>query len=210
MTKLDAAFWSQRYQENNTGWDIGYPSTPLKEFIDQLNNKDISILIPGAGNAYEAGYLLEQGFKNVHVVDLAQEPLDRFKASYPKMPDNQLIKGNFFDHIGQYDLVFEQTFFCAIEPELRPKYASKMKDLLAPNGQLVGVMFDFPLTEKGPPFGGSEAEYRSTLEKYLTIDKLEACHNSIKPRAGSELFLIARNTAHSSQIQPCKLDLQSR
>jgi len=194
MTKLDADFWSQRYQDDNTGWDIGYPSTPLKEFIDQLNDKDISILIPGAGNAYEAGYLLKKGFKNVHVVDLAQEPLDRFKASYPKMPSNQLIRGDFFDHSGQYDLVFEQTFFCALDPESRPNYASKMKDLLAPNGQLVGVMFNFPLTENGPPFGGSEAEYRSTLGQHLTIDKLEACHNSIKPRAGSELFLIARRT----------------
>ena len=100
MTKLDATFWSQRYQDDNTGWDIGHPSTPLKEFIDQLNDKDISILIPGAGNAYEAGYLLKKGFKNVHVVDLAQEPLDRFKASYPKMPIHQLIRGDFFDHSG--------------------------------------------------------------------------------------------------------------
>ena len=35
-TKEQEAFWSLRYKEERTGWDIGYPSTPLKEYIDQL------------------------------------------------------------------------------------------------------------------------------------------------------------------------------
>ena len=63
-------YWSSRYAEERTGWDIGHPSTPLKEYIDQLQNKNLKILIPGAGNAYEAEYLFEQGFKNVYVLDI--------------------------------------------------------------------------------------------------------------------------------------------
>ena len=59
--KLDQDFWSKKYQSNQLGWDIGAVSTPIKEYIDQLKAKDISILIPGAGNAYEAAYLFEQG-----------------------------------------------------------------------------------------------------------------------------------------------------
>lgn len=191
MKQSGKAFWSQRYQDKNTNWDIGYPSTPLKEYIDQLTDKDISILIPGAGNAHEAGYLLEQGFKNVYVLDLAQKPLDRFKSLHPEMPDNRLIQGDFFSHEGQYDLILEQTFFCALYPELRNDYAAKMGGILAPKGKLVGVMYNFALTKDGPPFGGSEEEYRKTLGQYLSIEKLEACYNSIKPRSGSELFLIA-------------------
>jgi len=34
--KSEENYWTQRYQEDNTGWDIGHPSTPLKEYIDQL------------------------------------------------------------------------------------------------------------------------------------------------------------------------------
>ena len=49
--KEEQSYWTKRYQEESTGWDIGYPSTPLKEYIDQLEDKSISILIPGAGNA---------------------------------------------------------------------------------------------------------------------------------------------------------------
>jgi hypothetical protein len=51
-SKLDRDYWSKRYQTNETGWDVGTPSTPLKEYIDQLENKNIKILIPGCGNAY--------------------------------------------------------------------------------------------------------------------------------------------------------------
>ena len=64
-------FWSSRYQEGRIGWDIGYASTPLKMYIDQLKNKDLKILIPGAGNAYEAEYLYGRGFKNIFVLDIS-------------------------------------------------------------------------------------------------------------------------------------------
>ena len=32
-------YWSQRYKDAQTGWDIGSPSTPIKEYIDQLTDK---------------------------------------------------------------------------------------------------------------------------------------------------------------------------
>jgi len=43
-------YWSQRYLNKNIGWDIGYPSTPLKTYFDQLEDTSIEILIPGAGD----------------------------------------------------------------------------------------------------------------------------------------------------------------
>jgi hypothetical protein len=76
---MNKDFWESRYANNNTGWDLGQPSTPLVEFIDQLPSKDLKILIPGCGNAYEAEYLIQQGFTNVHVIDLVEQPLDSLK-----------------------------------------------------------------------------------------------------------------------------------
>ena len=67
--ELDKAFWQGRYVQNQIGWDIGYPSTPLKEYIDKLEDKNLNILIPGCGNAYEAEYLHQKGFKNVYSMD---------------------------------------------------------------------------------------------------------------------------------------------
>lgn len=186
---MDKDFWNERYVNQQMGWDIGYPSTPLKEFIDTLEDKSMRILIPGCGNAYEAEYLHEQGFENVFVIDIAPLALEGFKERAPHFPEDHLFCGDFFEHEGQYDLILEQTFFCALNPELRSEYAKKMHLLLAPKGKLVGVMFCFELTEKGPPFGGSVEEYKGYFGELFEIASMKPCENSIKPRQGNELWV---------------------
>lgn len=169
---------------------MGGVSPPLKAYADQLSSKDTRILIPGAGNAYEAEYLFSQGFDGVHVLDIAAPPLQNLQDRCAGFPQDQMIQGDFFAHRGQYDLILEQTFFCALDPDLRQAYAAKVHELLAPGGKLVGLLFDFPLEQSVPPFGGSDQEYRNTFSGLFDIKVLERCYNSIKPRAGRELFII--------------------
>ncbi len=185
-------YWTQRYAENRTGWDIGYVSTPLKEYIDQLTDKTIKILIPGAGNAYEAEYLFRNGFENVYILDISQTPLDTFSARVPDFPASQLLLGDFFTLEGNYDLILEQTFFCSFLPtsKNRTAYTKKMADLLKSKGKLVGLWFDFPLTgdmEKRP-FGGDKNLYLSYLNAHFKTKTFEKCYNSIPERQGNEFF----------------------
>ncbi|WP_317040019.1 class I SAM-dependent methyltransferase [Flavobacterium terrigena] len=187
MMKLNKEYWENRYQTDSAKWDIGHVSTPLKEYIDQLKNKDIKILIPGAGNAYELDYLIEKGFHNVFVIDFAQQPIDAI-LSRNKDLEKHIIQGDFFNHNETYDLIIEQTFFCALNPSLRENYVSKMHDLLSDKGKISGLLFNFPLTEAGPPFGGSYEEYVNLFSEKFTIKTLEPAYNSIKPRANTELF----------------------
>lgn len=188
MENLSEDFWTERYTSQNTGWDIGYVSTPIKEYVDQLNDKSIRILIPGCGNGYEAEYLHKEGFTNVHILDLSSEPLKAFQNRITDFPEGHIHKGDFFTHEGEYDLILEQTMFCAIDPSLRAKYAEVVDRLLVSGGKLVGLLFDFPL-ESGPPFGGDEEEYLSYFEPYFSEIHMERCHNSIAPRQGRELFI---------------------
>lgn len=185
-------YWSQRYNDERTGWDIGSPSTPLKEYIDQLEDKNLKILIPGAGNAYEAEYLLKQGFTNVFILDISEIPLQEFQQRNPEFPTENLVCDDFFVHQETYDLIFEQTFFCSFPPlpETRKQYAKHIVELLKPNGKLVGLWFDFPLTgdlEKRP-FGGSKTEYLRYFQPHFDVKTFEKAHNSITSRAGNELF----------------------
>ncbi len=189
-TRFDKTYWESKYSDEATGWDIGFASTPLVDYFKQLANKKLKILIPGGGNCYEAEYLFEQDFENVFVIDIAEQPLKNLKARFPDFPASHLIHDDFFNHSGKYDLIVEQTFFCALDPVLRQKYVDKMHDLLSENGKLAGLLFDFELTEDGPPFGGSTAEYLKLFSEKFTIKKLERCYNSIQPRAGRELFFI--------------------
>lgn len=187
---LLADYWSSYYKNNNTGWDIGYISTPLKEYIDQLEDKSIRILIPGAGNGYEAEYLYNEGFENVIVCDIASEALENLSKRCPKIPQDHLVLGDFFKLNDKFDLIIEQTFFCALHPSLRVSYVQKMKELLKPEGRLAGLLFDIDFPFNGPPFGGSQEEYLSLFGPEFNIKTMAPSHNSIPPRMGHELFFI--------------------
>lgn len=188
--ELNKEYWNNRYLQQQTGWDIGSVAPPLKEYIDQLINKNSSILIPGCGNAYEAAYLLQQGFKNVTLVDIAPAATAAVEDKLSTYINNglQIITGDFFDLKTTYDLIMEQTFFCALDPTLRSAYVEKMVSLLNPDGKLVGLLFNRHF-EGGPPFGGSKLEYQELFRHKFNIQMMDTAHNSIPPRAGTELFV---------------------
>ena len=194
MNIFGKEFWSSRYQSGMTGWDVGEITTPLKEYFDQISDKSISILIPGAGNGYEAEYLVKEGFASVTVIDISHVPLQRLSESF-EASGLTLIEGDFFEHRGNYDLIVEQTFFSAIHPSRRIDYCRHMLELLKKEGRLVGVLFDDPLFSDRPPFGGTRSEYQSLFQDRFQIHVLERCYNSIPARQGREVFV---NIGHPS------------
>lgn len=207
--ELDSAYWEERYDTKADGWDLGAPSTPLKTFIDGLTDRDLRILIPGCGRAWEGQYLHERGFRNVWLMDLTGWPFKDLLQRCPDFPPEHLITGDFFMHAGQYDIIIEQTFFCALDPALRERYVAKMHELLAPGGRLVGVLFDDPAPGKdphGPPFGGSRAEYTERFQRWFNAVRIAPCYNSIPPRAGREVWIdIAKATDTTYRPVECAL-----
>ncbi|GGH44088.1 SAM-dependent methlyltransferase [Mangrovimonas yunxiaonensis] len=187
---LNATYWDNRYKDEKTGWDLGRISPPLKHYIDQLEDKTVKILIPGAGNSYEAEYLHRQGFLNVYVLDISKTALANFKKRVPDFPEHHCLHTDFFNVKEAFDLIIEQTFFCALTPSLRPAYAKKMAQLLHPSGKLVGVLFGVPLNSDTPPFGGEKAAYLEFFSSLFSIRVLEKCYNSVPERLDKELFMI--------------------
>jgi thiopurine S-methyltransferase len=161
------------------------------EYFAQVAHKDARILIPGAGNAHEAEHLFRSGFGHVHVLDLSEVPLKALQERMPDFPTIQLHHANFFNFRPSepFDIMVEQTFFCAIDPQLRGQYAAHAASLLKKGGKLVGLLFNDVLNADKPPFGGNKNEYLGYFEPYFQIKHFNACHNSIKPRAGRELFI---------------------
>lgn len=186
---MEQHFWKNRYENNQTGWNIGSVSPPLATYLEQVTNKEISILIPGAGIGHEANFAFESGFKEVFPLDFVPESKQHFLELFPHFPANQYLLGDFFDLGQSFDLILEQTFFCAIHPSRRKEYVEKMHSILKPNGKLVGVLFNREF-ESGPPFGGSMKEYEALFSSHFQIEKMETCYNSILPRQGSEVFVI--------------------
>ncbi|GAK97682.1 Gll0818 protein [Nonlabens tegetincola] len=123
--ELDQRYWNDRYLNNAAKWDLGQISTPIKEYVVGITNKNVKILIPGAGNSYEAEYLHKIGFSDITVIDIASEPLLNLESRLPKSHNLKLIKEDFFNHQGNYDLIIEQTFLCALELRFRETTLSK-------------------------------------------------------------------------------------
>ncbi|MBC8081617.1 MAG: methyltransferase domain-containing protein [Hymenobacter sp.] len=192
-TPLDEAYWRGRYIARQTGWDAGTITPPLRAYFDQLGSADHRrILVPGAGRAHEAEYLYRLGFPAVFVADVAPEALAALRQRVPDFPAAHLLHQNFFALLPapSFDLLVEQTFFCALDPVLRPAYAQQCARLLRPGGTLTGLLFetDFGISPE-PPFGGSRAEYRTYFEPYFDFVHFETAYNSLRPRQGKELFI---------------------
>jgi methyl halide transferase len=193
MQNLNKDYWNNRYINNEIGWDAGRATTPLKTFIETFENRNAKILIPGCGNAHEIECLLAHNFTNITVIDISEMAVNSIKNRFNEAIENKklnVIYGDFFEHNGLYELILEQTFFCAIHPSLREKYTIKMSEILAPNGIIAGVLFNCVFDKDGPPFGGSADEYQTLFGKYFSIKKMELCYNSIPPRSGNELFFM--------------------
>ena len=191
---LDAGFWNDRYKAGDTGWDMGQVSPPLKGYIDQLANKDIRVLIPGCGNAYEADYLLSRGFTNITLLDVAPLLVMKLRKTFHNREGLRIVLGDFFSHQGEYDLILEQTFFCALEPSFRKAYRDKMLSLLTPGGTLAGVLFNTNFEKEGPPFGGSQKEYRDLFSGHFGKVRIKPCYNSHPKRAENEVFMILKKS----------------
>lgn len=188
-----ADFWESRYLNQETGWDLGTVSPPLKALIDQFqpSHAQKNVLIPGAGNGHEAAYMLQTGFRHITVLDIAASPLKNLQDVLDPgdLHRVHLVQENFFQYHGSYDLILEQTFFCALHPDHRSAYAKHMSKLLTPDGILAGVLFnrEFP---HNPPFGGRVEDYEALFAPHFQFLRWEACPCSHPARAGSEWWMI--------------------
>ncbi len=178
-------FWEERYAKKETGWDIGYANPVLIDFVLRSFPKETKILIPGCGNGYEVIELVRLGYSQITCIDIANQPVQSLLNSVGSQA--HIVLGDFFELKDSFDLILEQTFFCALNPTLRLQYVEKMHQLLYPAGTLAGLLFNVQF-EKNPPFGGSKQEYLEIFAPQFEIRTLEPCLNSISPRLGSELF----------------------
>jgi thiopurine S-methyltransferase len=190
MLETDPAeFWNERYRNGHTGWDLGVASAPLAAYLKGIKDTSKRLLIPGAGNAWEAELALNLGFTQCYVVDISSEAIARFKQRVPQFPEHYILCVDFFSLNGmQFDIILEQTFFCALHPNLRAAYVAKMHELLVPSGVLAGVLFASAMNNDKPPFGGNIETYQALFNPYFTAS-FEHCNNSVSPRLGNELWM---------------------
>jgi len=189
------AFWDKIYRDGQSGWDLKGPN-PV--FMEILKNKEIiepgNILIPGCGKGYDAIAAAKLGF-TVRAVDFSQYAISFAKNLALKESVNVNFLNLDFFSLGtefdlRFDVVYDYTSFCAINPFRREEYIKKISDLLKPGGKLLAHLFPVENRKGGPPFGIDIIETYKIFSKYLTLDFSSGNISSIKSRKGKEVLQI--------------------
>jgi SAM-dependent methyltransferase len=191
----DESFWSQIYtREENPGWNLGEPAEALKDMIPRLKISRSRILVLGCGEGHDAALFAAAGHV-VTAVDISPVALERAKKLYGHMENLKFVEADLFNlpqnWDASFDVIFEHTCYCAINPELRQDLVKVWNRLLAEGGHLMGVFFAFE-KRQGPPYGGSEWELRQRLKSHYIPIFWGRWQKSIPKRQGKEFFIYAK------------------
>lgn len=160
--------WEGRYQSGDTPWDKG-GAHPALTALDPFPVAASRILVPGCGLGYDMEVLSRlPGVQSVVGIDVATTAVSLARERLAGIPSARVEQADLFrlpaSHRGAYDLVWEHTCFCAIDPALRNAYVNAVADALQPGGHLLAVFYLTPWDTAeenatlGPPFGCTAEE----------------------------------------------------
>lgn len=188
-------YWSDIYRaEESPGWNLNEPAEALKDMLPRLKLSKCRVLVLGCGEGHDAALFASLGHI-VTAVDISPLALKNAKAKYGHMENLNFLEADLFklpqnfEH--SFDIVFEHTCYCAINPALRKNLVKVWNRMLTETGFLMGVFFAFE-KRKGPPYGGTEWELRQRLKDYYQPLFWGRWKESVPRRQGKELFIYCK------------------
>ncbi|MGD2061034.1 MAG: methyltransferase domain-containing protein [Acidimicrobiia bacterium] len=173
----DADAWSARYETGSIPWDLGraHPELETRLALDPaLGTGSVgSVLVPGAGTGHDAAALAQAGWR-VTAVDIApavEAPLlRRLVADHASVVIADSLE---LDAEEPFDLLFDHTFFCAIDPADRPRFGAMASRVLARSGSVISIVFPIgrPVSEGGPPWGFDSGDLAAVLGDGFSLEE---------------------------------------
>jgi SAM-dependent methyltransferase len=191
----DSKFWNDLYVEGETPWDTRKTfHQSLPKVLPQLKLLRSRILVLGCGRGHDAAWFAQQGHI-VTAVDYSAEAIKQAKELYASVPDLTFVQADAFNlpqsFDKSFDIVFEHTLYCAINPDKRNDLVKAWRRALVENGHILAMMF-VSEKRKGPPYGGSEWEIRQRLAKTFRPLYWQRLRDSVPKRLGTELFVYSQ------------------
>ncbi len=183
--------WESRWQSGHTPWDAGAPAPQLQALVDAGDLPRGRALIPGCGSGYDVLALAGPG-RSALGLEIAPTAIARFRSLRDRAgiaPNRaEVIEADYFDFDPDrpFELIWDATFLCAIDPALRVDWARRAAELLGPGGQLVTLVFPVvappgqlgPGPHEGPPYPLDPHDVRDLLaERFEPIDLRPASHS---------------------------------
>jgi SAM-dependent methyltransferase len=138
MPGPDTAFWQQRFDRGQLGWDRGGPSPQLARWLADGTLAPGRIAVPGCGTGHEVVELVRAGF-DVTAIDYTPGAVAATQARLADArvrADVQQADVLAWQPTQPLDAVYEQTCLCALHPDHWAAYAGQLHRWLRPDGQL--------------------------------------------------------------------------
>lgn len=162
-------FWDPRYRTGDMPWDAGGVPESLGRFLWQSHAIG-RVLIPGCGSAYEVRAFDEAGW-DVAAIDFSAAAVAHAQEKLGALGDRVVVADFFtFDAKGKFDLVYDKHFLSALPPDLWPRYAARMAELIRPGGSLAGIFFH-GRKDHTPPYPISDEKAESLFG--AAFDRIE-------------------------------------
>ena len=194
--------WQRHYEENDLGWDLGQVAPPFVKLWQEEKLPLGKVLVPGCGRGHEVVFLAENGF-DVTAIDFSSGAVTYLKNALKKRNlEGRILHQDFFrldeSHEGVYDLVLEQTFFCAISPKQRRDYVLNVSRILKPGGILVGLFYHTD-EQGGPPYNTTREDIERHFSKKFEIQELDKTSLSAEQRKDKEWLGILKKPENLSR-----------
>ncbi|XP_055820064.1 thiocyanate methyltransferase 1 isoform X2 [Solanum dulcamara] len=183
--------WDKCWEKGVTPWDLGQ-TAPILVHLHQTGALPKGrALVPGCGSGHDVVAIAcpERFVVGLDVSENAIKQATKLFSSSKSAENFAFLEADFFTWrpTQLFDLIFDYTFFCAIEPDMRSKWASKIRDLLKPDGELITLIFPISDHEGGPPYKVSVSDYEEVLHPMgIRAESIVENHLAIPPRRGRE------------------------
>ena len=170
-----------------TPWDAGGVPPKLESWLRGVPPR--KILVPGCGAGYEVRFFAEHGH-DVLGIDFSDAAIEAAQRELGSL-SSRVRKADFFALAGEFDLVYERAFLCALPRARWPDWARRMAELVRPGGKLAGFFY-IDDNQRGPPFGVSRPRLHELLgERFdLTADEPVPPAASIAVFQGKEIWQV--------------------
>lgn len=203
--------WEDAWKKGRTGWDQGCAAGALVALLER-NQSELPTtghaLVPGCGAGYDVMALAEHGFvaTGADIAPSAKARFDEVRLEHELNPEQVHLEIlDFFTDTPRdapFDVIWDYTFLCAIEPDQRARWAQRMWELCADEGRLVTLIFPVDphdnsastVTDPGPPYRLHPDVVASLLEGHFVLQSLEPAPNSSPSREGKEFLAIWRKS----------------
>ncbi|KAI1925511.1 hypothetical protein LOZ65_002816 [Ophidiomyces ophidiicola] len=164
---------------------------PAIEHMEDGTIRRKKVLVPGCGRGVDVFLFASFGYDaygleySITALGVCEEETKKYIDNDGKIPAKdkavgsggvKFLQGDFFAdgwlkdaglEEGGFDLIYDYTFFCALNPSFRPKWALRHYQLLAPSPRGNLLCLEFPTNKEpsssGPPFASTSAMYMEHL-----------------------------------------------